>query len=135
MTFHQKVQHQVEDRFSPIEMTGTLTNKQIDAAIARGRRLRAEHAGMASVAVAKAVRAAVGRVFGGIRRYLSERRAIDQLRAMDDRQLADIGISRESIAYAVHAGRGKDSRYAAAETGTKPEAAAAGSDIDLKHAA
>ena len=46
------------------------------------------------------------RVIEKIKRFSSARKAIRELSALDDHALADLGISRSHIAYAVNGTRG-----------------------------
>ncbi len=48
--------------------------------------------------------------FAGLRRWWRERRMADELRAMDDRQLKDIGVYRGEIPSIIRAYRAKPGR-------------------------
>ncbi len=77
----------------------------IEAAVRRGRKIRAEAAGRLIDTVGEAIGRGFHAIFGPILRWQREAAALKQLRQLDARMLADIGLAPGQLMHAVRHGR------------------------------
>ena len=77
----------------------------IEAAVLRGRKIRAEAAGRLIDAVSGAVARGFHAIFGPFLRWHRELAALRELRQLDPHMLADIGLAPGQLKYAARHGR------------------------------
>jgi|GEM_PF-3085560 len=106
MSYHKKIEEQIEARFSPVSRTTVLDFQQINQAMDRARVMRAQQAGVIARAVVKAARG----LFAGLLERARQRQAMAHLNGMDDHLLRDIGLTRGEINAAVLRGKADDAR-------------------------
>jgi uncharacterized protein YjiS (DUF1127 family) len=94
----------LEQLVPPIRRTpeGTI---DFDHYLVRARTLRATAFGQALRAITLGVRRAAAGVLATIRAHNAHRRAVAELRSLDDRTLRDLGLSRTGLDYIVDHGR------------------------------
>ncbi len=88
-----------------ISRLSALDHVAIDAAVLRGRKMRAEAAGRLIDAAGTAIGRSLRAVFGPVLRWHRETEALRQLRRLDIHMLADIGLAPGEIKHAARYGR------------------------------
>lgn len=83
----------------PVDETNL--QSETDRYVARGQQLQAIAVGNFLTPLFRPITVPLRAVFKAVARYLRMLNAVDELRALDDRMLADIGISRSEIQYTV----------------------------------
>jgi uncharacterized protein YjiS (DUF1127 family) len=88
-----------------IHPVGRLDYHDLEAAVLRGRKIRAEAAGRLIDAVSGAVARGFHAIFGPFLRWHRELAALRELRQLDPHMLADIGLAPGQLKYAARHGR------------------------------
>lgn len=88
-----------------IAPVGRLDYHDMETAVLRGRKIRAEAAGRMIDAVSGAVARGFRAIFGPFLRWRREATALAELRRLDPHMLADIGLAPGQLKYAARHGR------------------------------
>ncbi|HZD25245.1 MAG TPA: DUF1127 domain-containing protein [Alphaproteobacteria bacterium] len=131
MSYQRKLQAQGPALATQAGRAHDLQAMDLDRVLAQARALRAQQVAIVFGGIARRVKA----LFAGFGEQMRERQAIAQLRGMDSRMLADIGLNRTEIEVAVKRGRPADTTFGQVDRGIARDKLAQAADNEWKSAA